>query len=67
LTKAPVRSAIARVGAEPGREGQAVLGDDADGGGFGVDRQGSDLDTRAGQGGADALEGAQLGVAAGTP
>jgi hypothetical protein len=42
LTKAPVRSAIARVGAEPDREGQAVPGDEAGGGGFVVDRQGSD-------------------------
>ena len=55
------------VGAEPDGEGQAVLGDQAGGGRFVVDRQGDDPDAGVGQGGAGALEGAQLGVAVGTP
>ena len=33
-----------RVGAEPDREGQAVLGDEADRGGVVIDRQGDDPD-----------------------
>ena len=56
-----------RVSAVPDREGQAVLGDQAGGGRFVVDRQGDDPDAGVGQGGAGALEGAQLGVAVGTP
>ena len=55
------------VGAEPDRKGQAVLGDEAGGGGFVIDGQGDDLDASVGQGGTGALEGAQLGVAVGTP
>jgi hypothetical protein len=57
----------ARVGAEPDRKGQAVLGDETGGGGLIVDRQGDDPDADVGQGGAGALEGAQLGIAVGTP
>ena len=56
-----------RVGAEPDGKGQAVIGDEADGGGFVIDGQGDDLDASVRQGGTGALEGAQLGVAVGTP
>ena len=55
-----------RVGAEPDGKGQAVLGDEAGGGGFVIDGQGDDLDASVRQGGTGALEGAQLGVAVGT-
>ena len=55
------------VGAEPDGKGQAVLGDEAGGGGFVIDRQGDDPDVSVGQGGAGALEGAQLSVAVGAP
>jgi hypothetical protein len=44
-----------------------VLGDEADGGGVVIDRQGDDPDANVRQGGAGALEGAQLAVAVGTP
>ena len=56
-----------RVGAEPDGKGQAVLGDEAGGGGLIIDGQGDDLDASVRQGGTGALEGAQLGVAVGTP
>jgi len=54
----------ARVGAEPDGEGQAMLGNEAGGGGFIVDRQGNDLDASVGQGGAGALVGAGLATVA---
>jgi hypothetical protein len=38
LTKAPVRSATARVGAEPDWKGQAVHADEPSGGGLVIDR-----------------------------
>jgi hypothetical protein len=44
-----------------------VLGDEPGGGGFVINRQGDDLDASVRQGGTGALEGAQLGVAVGTP
>jgi catechol 2,3-dioxygenase-like lactoylglutathione lyase family enzyme len=56
-----------RVGTEPDGKGQAVLGDEGGGGGFVIDRQGDDTDASVGQGGTGPLEGAQLGVAVGTP
>ena len=55
------------VRAESDREGQAVLGDEAGGGGLIVDRQGDDPNADVGQSAAGALEGAQLRVAIRTP
>jgi hypothetical protein len=59
LTKAPVRSAIARASApNPTGKVRPCLANEVGGGSFVVDRQGDKLDASVGQGSAGALEGA---------